>query len=155
MNSYALKMAGIDRNTPDPPGGEIERDEKGEPTGVLKENARNLIIPFIPEEKREDTVQSLVDLGELLLSQGIVAVTDMGNLDGGDNYPLYEEAAEKGFKQEVAVYYIWDFFMDKENFTLPEEGRQRQAALCRRAETDWGRKCFRKNSLDGETISGK
>ena len=129
VNSYALKMAGIDRNTPEPPGGEIERDEKGEPTGVLKENARNLIIPFIPEERREDTEQGLVDLGELLLSQGIVAVTDMGNLDGGDNYLLYEEAAEKGFKQEVAVYYIWDFFMDKEDFTLPEEGRQKDRQI--------------------------
>ena len=45
VNSMALKMAGIDRNTPDPPGGEIERDENGEPTGVLKENARNLNPP--------------------------------------------------------------------------------------------------------------
>ena len=43
VNSMALRLAGIDRNTPDPPGGEIERDENGEPTGVLKENARNLI----------------------------------------------------------------------------------------------------------------
>ena len=47
VNSMALKLAGIDRNTPDPPGGEIERDENGEPTGVLKENARNLIVPLM------------------------------------------------------------------------------------------------------------
>ena len=43
---------GIDRNTPDPEGGEIERDENGEPTGVLKENARNLITPFMPLRKQ-------------------------------------------------------------------------------------------------------
>ena len=50
VNSMALKLAGIDRNTPDPPGGEIERDENGEPTGVLKENARNLLAPLLPLE---------------------------------------------------------------------------------------------------------
>lgn len=38
-NSAALRMAGIDAFTPDPPGGEIERDAAGEPTGVLKESA--------------------------------------------------------------------------------------------------------------------
>lgn len=121
VNSKALEIAGIDRNTPDPEGGEIERDENGEPTGVLKENARNLITPFIPAEEREQAVKNLTELGDLLTSQGIVAVTDMGNLDEGDNYFLYKEAAEKGFLQEVGVYYMWDFFMDKDNFHIPAE----------------------------------
>ncbi len=42
-NSLALKMAGIDRSTPEVPGGKIERDERGEPTGILKEEAEKLI----------------------------------------------------------------------------------------------------------------
>ena len=42
VNSRALELAGITRNTPDPVGGEIERDASGEPTGVLKETARDL-----------------------------------------------------------------------------------------------------------------
>ena len=121
VNSKALEIAGIDRNTPDPEGGEIERDENGEPTGVLKENARNLVTPFMPVSEKEEAVENLVELGKLLTSQGIVAVTDMGNLDEGDNYPLYQEAAEKGFLQEVGVYYMWDFFMDKEDFQIPQE----------------------------------
>ncbi len=121
VNSKALELAGIDRNTPDPEGGEIERDENGEPTGVLKENARNLVTPFMPAGNREEAVENLTELGKLLTSQGIVAVTDMGNLDGEDNYPLYCEAAEKGFLQEVGIYYMWDFFMDKEDFRIPEE----------------------------------
>ena len=53
VNSMALKLAGIDRNTPDPPGGEIERGEDGEPTGVLKENARSLVSVLLPPESRE------------------------------------------------------------------------------------------------------
>ena len=44
VNSFVLKASGITRNTPDPFGGEIQRDPvTGEPTGILKENAQNLI----------------------------------------------------------------------------------------------------------------
>ena len=73
---------------------------------MLKENARNLVLPFMPVPDRQEKVENLTELGRLLTSQGIVAVTDMGNLDSGDNYPLYQEAAEKGFLQEVGVYYM-------------------------------------------------
>ena len=112
------ELTGIPRTLKE---GEIERDENGEPTGVLKENARNLVTPFMPPENREEAVENLTELGKLLTSQGIVAVTDMGNLDEGDNYLLYQEAVRKGFLQEVGVYYMWDFFMDKEDFQIPEE----------------------------------
>jgi predicted amidohydrolase YtcJ len=48
LNSAALRIAGIDRNTPDIAGGVIERDAKGEPTGVLKDNAKELVYGKIP-----------------------------------------------------------------------------------------------------------
>ena len=121
VNSVALKIAGIDRNTPDPPGGEIERDENGEPTGVLKETARNLIAPFLPMETEEEKVRNLLELGELLSSQGITAVCDMGNLDSSDNFPIYEAAVRKGFCQRAGVYYMWDFFADDGAFSIPAE----------------------------------
>ena len=121
VNSMALKLAGIDRNTPDPPGGEIERDEQGEPTGILKENARNLIAPLLPKESKEQQVQNLLELGEVLTAQGITAICDMGSLDGSDNLPVYEAAAEKGFRQRTGVYYMWDFFRDDEQFSIPKE----------------------------------
>ena len=104
MNSKALELAGITKDTPDPPGGEIDRDENGEPTGILKENARHLVGEILPEKSKEQVIESLVSLGELLLSQGIVAVTDMGNLDSVDYFEYYEEAAKRGFKQDVALY---------------------------------------------------
>lgn len=130
VNSMALKLAGIDRDTPDPPGGEIERDEQGEPTGVLKENARNLLAPFLPPEPREQQVQNLLELGELLTSQGITAVCDMGNLDGNDNFPVYEEAARRGFRQRVGIYYMWDFFAEhSEEFDLLEGRRDRSSQI--------------------------
>ena len=146
VNSRALELAGIDRNTPDPDGGEIERDENGEPTGVLKENARNLVLPFMPVSDRQEKVENLTELGRLLTSQGIVAVTDMGNLDSGDNYPLYQEAAEKGFLQEVGVYYMWDFFMDDPDFSIPRErfDRRQQIFVC-------GLKLIGDGSVSGRT----
>lgn len=47
-NSVALKLAGITRDTPDPAGGVIVRDASGEPTGVVKDNAKALIERVIP-----------------------------------------------------------------------------------------------------------
>ena len=129
VNSKALELAGITRDTPDPEGGEIERDASGEPTGVLKENARNLVLPFIPQESHEDKVQNLVDLGNLLKSQGIVAVCDMGNLDNGDNFPLYQEAARRGYCQETAIYYMWDYFADDPDFSIPETHRDKKGQI--------------------------
>lgn len=129
VNSMALKLAGIDRNTPDPPGGEIERDENGEPTGVLKENARNLIAPLMPQESVEQHVDNLLELGEVLTSQGITTICDMGNLDDSDNIPVYETAAEKGFHQRVGVYYMWDFFADNKDFRIPEERYDRSRQI--------------------------
>ncbi len=48
VNSRALKMAGIDANTPDPDGGTIDRDASGAPTGVLRENAISMVSEMLP-----------------------------------------------------------------------------------------------------------
>lgn len=50
LNSRALEISGIDRDTPDPPGGWIIRDEKGEPSGRVLEAAHRLVDPHLPEE---------------------------------------------------------------------------------------------------------
>lgn len=43
VNSHVLKMAGVDKNTPDPPGGAFDRDADGTPNGVVRESARGLL----------------------------------------------------------------------------------------------------------------
>ena len=64
LNSYALRLCGIDRHTPNPPGGEIVRDANGEPNGILK-NAQSLVkgldraAHFTDAEKLEALEQQL------------------------------------------------------------------------------------------------
>jgi hypothetical protein len=59
-NSMALKVAGLDRNTKNPAGGEIMRDEKThEPNGMILDNANELIEDKIPPETDEDHVKNL------------------------------------------------------------------------------------------------
>ena len=108
VNSKALELAGINKETPDPQGGVIDRDENGEPTGILRENARHLIDVILPAKTETEIVDNIVSLGELLLSQGVVAFADMGNLETLDYYKYYIKATEKGLKQSVALYYMWD-----------------------------------------------
>jgi predicted amidohydrolase YtcJ len=55
LNSAALKRIGVTRATPDPAGGVIVRDAKGEPTGILKDNAKELADRFIPLPTDADT----------------------------------------------------------------------------------------------------
>jgi predicted amidohydrolase YtcJ len=61
VNSVALRIAGIDRTTPDPPGGAIERDARtGEPTGMLFERAQNLVMRHMPKPTETDLRNQLV-----------------------------------------------------------------------------------------------
>lgn len=60
-NSVALKTAQIDKNTPDPFGGEILKDKtSGEPTGMLIDNAQDLVREFIPQPTRAEREQALL-----------------------------------------------------------------------------------------------
>lgn len=74
LNSVALRLAGIDRNTPLPEGGVIGRDEKGEPTGILKDNAKRLVERVIPKPTPEHEEAALIASMKLFHSQGIAQV---------------------------------------------------------------------------------
>ncbi len=76
-NSLALKLAGVTKNVRDVPGGAIERDAKGEPTGVLKDNAMDLVDQSIPEPSLETKQAALLAAMDHLTQFGITSVHDM------------------------------------------------------------------------------
>ncbi len=80
VNGLALEMAGIDRTTPDPPGGEIVRDPAGRAIGVLRETADELVGRLIESGWDEATVRRMVELAaEESLANGITSFQDAGS----------------------------------------------------------------------------
>ena len=99
VNTKALKMANIDSQTPNPPNGIIEKDENGEPTGILIEEATSLITKyaydFSKQKKRE--------LFKSFLSEAAkFGVTSVNNLYGTetlsklDDFEIFQEFEEEG-----------------------------------------------------------
>jgi hypothetical protein len=93
-NSLALKLAGITRDTPDPQGGEIVKDKKtGEPTGILRDNAMDLVgkvIPPLSREKRERAIRAAMRHAQ---EMGVTSVQD--NSSAAD-LAIYQELLRKG-----------------------------------------------------------
>jgi hypothetical protein len=78
VNRFLLEAAGIDRTTPDPDGGRILRDAAGEPTGVLIDNAADLVRSVLPVPTPADRERWLLAGLEACADAGLVAVHDMG-----------------------------------------------------------------------------
>ena len=78
VNTKALEIAGITKDTLDPPGGKIVRDEQGNPTGVLIDNAESLMLKHLPKISEATLTAQLNAAGEHLLSEGITSVHDAG-----------------------------------------------------------------------------
>lgn len=78
LNSKALALAGIDRNTISPAGGEIVKDANGEPTGVLIDNAELLLQDVLPKPSKKQFKRALEAAQAHLLSLGITSAHDAG-----------------------------------------------------------------------------
>lgn len=74
LNSLALKLAGIDRNTVAPPGGVIEKDADGEPTGIIKDTVKEMVLRAIGTPT-PDQIDAATSRGiQLALSKGVTQV---------------------------------------------------------------------------------
>lgn len=76
-NTVALRLAGITRETPDPPGGAIVRDAAGEPTGVLKDAAMGLVYRVIPDPTADELLESVRAALRYAAANGVTSVQDM------------------------------------------------------------------------------
>ncbi|MSU25321.1 MAG: amidohydrolase [Opitutus sp.] len=81
-NSLALKLAGITRDTVEPLGGAIVRDAQGEPTGVLKDAAMNLVYRVIPDSSADELTAAITAAMRYAAENGVTSVQDMSASPG-------------------------------------------------------------------------
>ena len=99
VNTKALAAAGIERGTPDPPGGRILRDKSGEATGVLIENAQALAQAKVPEQSTTSLSDRILKSVQLALSYGVTGAHDMGtSLETIDAYKALIAAGRFPFR---------------------------------------------------------
>ncbi|MGH0516697.1 amidohydrolase [Bacillus cereus] len=77
VNSKALEIAGITKDTLNPEGGVIERDENGEPSGTLRDTATNLVLDKLPKFNAEQYKEALTVFQQLAASNGYTQVNDV------------------------------------------------------------------------------
>ncbi|XRQ10531.1 amidohydrolase [Actinomadura welshii] len=94
VNGKALELAGITRDTPDPSGGAIVRDAAGEPTGLLRETAMDLVNRHVPPYTEEEQADAIDNAVALLLSHGITSFTEPGI--GAAAQRIYADKARRG-----------------------------------------------------------
>jgi predicted amidohydrolase YtcJ len=103
-NSLALRLAGVTRATPDPQGGTIVRDASGEPTGILKDNAQDLVTKVVPPPSREMNVRAA---RAALKDAARLGVTTIQDNSSDDAQGTYEELRANG--ELTARIYVWRY----------------------------------------------
>ncbi|MFP5328570.1 MAG: amidohydrolase family protein [Alphaproteobacteria bacterium] len=105
-NSAALKAAGITAATADPAGGRIERDSRGNPTGLLIDSASELVARKVPPPTSAQLDSALAAAQQALLAVGITATADMGT--SVDDWETLRRAGEAGALNVRVMSYAAD-----------------------------------------------
>ncbi len=93
-NTEALSRAGIDRNSVAPEGGAIERDARGEPTGLLRDRAMAAVLRAIPTPSAEEEDAALRAALSHAARLGLTGVHDMGSWDHLEAYRRARSAGD-------------------------------------------------------------
>jgi predicted amidohydrolase YtcJ len=103
-NALAMKLAGVDRNTPDMPGGVIVRDAEGNPTGMFKDAAMTLIHRVIPPLTLQQAQTAIVAAQREAARNGVTSVQEMADDQDDTNGPMHLRALQElERKGELAV----------------------------------------------------
>ncbi|HET7292211.1 MAG TPA: amidohydrolase [Vicinamibacteria bacterium] len=103
-NSLALRLAGVTRETKDVAGGTIVREASGEPTGLLKDNAMDLVSRAIPEPSREMNLRAARAALQEAARVGVTTIQDNSSVDA---LPTYQELRSRG--ELTARMYVWRY----------------------------------------------
>jgi predicted amidohydrolase YtcJ len=136
VSSAALKLAHLDRDTPDPPGGLVDRDSVGRPTGILRETAISAVSDLIPEPDEADLDRAMLRALKGLARLGLTAVHSM---DSASGFASLQRLHAKG-KLPIRVTY---------NLPLADLAHAERMGV----RSGWGDECLRiwgiKAFLDG------
>ena len=94
LNSTAMRIVGISKDSPDSDGGLILRDAQGEPTGILLENAIALVTSKLPEATAEQDAQNILKTQAYFHSLGLTAVHDFDRFPSAEALLLLAERGE-------------------------------------------------------------
>ena len=151
VNSKALELAGITKDTPDPEGGAFGRDAEGNPDGRLIELGalRYVEAHAKPAKTFETAVESLLRMKDHYLSHGILATADMMAMRGANPEPLelYREAVKRGLPVDFNLYAVWQGGEDSSG--MPDFRRDELEGPVRYA----GVKVFADGSISGRTAA--
>lgn len=130
VNSATLRLLGIDRDTPDPADGRIERDADGNPTGTLHEGARSLALRVAPQSTADEQYAGLLEAQRYLHSSGITGWQDALIGDYGNHtasiVDAYQRALDEGaLAARVNGAIWWDREVGESQIANVEELRRR------------------------------
>jgi predicted amidohydrolase YtcJ len=103
-NSQALELAGVTKDTPDPPGGTIDRNPDRTPTGVLKEKAQSLVTRHIPRLTPEQEKKGVEKIIQDFNKEGMTGVKDPGI--SNEKWEMYRGLQKEG-RLTVRVFGLW------------------------------------------------
>ena len=149
VNSYALRLAGITRSTPDPDQGRIERDADGEPNGLLRAKAKGLVRRLIPQPTADETRQALRLGCREMLRFGITSVIEPGlNSEEIRAYQSFYEDGELTVRTNLMP--SWHGFRQEESETQLDY-RARELGIHTGLGDEWLRIGALKMAIDGGT----
>lgn len=144
-NSYLLRISGIDHNSPDPPGGALERDAQGNPDGIIKESARQLLTRDHsidpPQPTQTEELEGYRLYFQQMLASGLTSIGDCWTTPA--KVKIYQTLVAEHFPMRFNLYIGVDYLDQVLSGAIP------------RIQSDYlridGIKVFHGNSFSGKT----